>query len=288
MAVRWMVGALLVCGLVVGRARAEQTMAPGAPPPPVAQAAPIAGAPAGSRPAPSVTAAGEAPPPAADPAAPPRAAAGPHAMGSGSQGAPPSAAPLAMAPNAASPIGPAAVPPLAGASPLAAPDPDALEPDSEATEVARPFRRHDNLIFVELGGNGILYTINYDRAIAAGFTFRVGLGHLAEGANPIASAQTVTASLGAFGIPVLINHVSGSDKHRLELGAGVTFLYTQATQATRYRAATPSGISPLATALVGYRYVPEDGGFTYRVGFTPLISTGGILPWAGVSFGYLF
>ena len=40
-----------------------------------------------------------------------------------------------------------------------------------------------------------------------------------------------------------------------------------------------------ATAIVGYRYQPEQG-FLFRVGFTPLMNTEGFFPLGGVSVGY--
>lgn len=52
--------------------------------------------------------------------------------------------------------------------------------------------------------------------------------------------------------------------------------------------ASASGFTPVGTAVAGYRYVPHDGGFTFRIGFTPLISQEGVFPWGGMSFGYLF
>lgn len=188
---------------------------------------------------------------------------------------------MAVAASAAVLPNPFAIAPVPGRRPRA---PAASDARDEVGPVSSPH----NLIFLELGGNGILYSINYDRALAGGFTIRVGVGHLAEGANPIATEQTELASLGAVGLPVLLNYVRGTGSHRLELGAGATVLYTSARASTRYRAATPATITPLATALIGYRYVPRGGGFTYRAGFTPLISTAGVLPWGGLSVGYLF
>jgi hypothetical protein len=196
----------------------------------------------------------------------------------------PRAQPVALAPVPVGPINPFAIAPRAGR--VAAGGGAAAA--GEAVETAEATGPRHNLVFLELGGNGILYTLNYDRAIAGGFTIRVGVGQVLEGANPIASADDELASVDALGIPILANFVGGGDRHRLELGAGVTLLYASARSATRYRAATDAGVTTLATALIGYRYVPPGGGFTYRAGFTPLVSAAGVLPWAGLSFGYLF
>ena len=228
---------LLVCGVVVGRARADQASIPPAA-------------------APTVSA--------------PIAQVGPSAR--------PPVTPVAVDPTVA--LNPFAIAPRPGVAPL---EP---EPPAETSQAGDRAPRN-NLVFLELGGNGILYTMNYDRAIAGGFTVRVGVGHLAEGANPIAG-DVQTASLPAVGAPFLINYVRGRGRHRLEVGAGVTLLYASARASTRYRAATAADLTPLATALIGYRYVPPEGGFTYRAGFTPLVSDAGVLPWGGLSVGYLF
>jgi len=56
---------------------------------------------------------------------------------------------------------------------------------------------------------------------------------------------------------------------------------------------------PIATAIVGYRFRPRDGGFNFRVGASPLFGKGlglyakdptafGILPWGYLSFGWTF
>jgi hypothetical protein len=42
----------------------------------------------------------------------------------------------------------------------------------------------------------------------------------------------------------------------------------------------------LLTGIVGYRYQKPAGGFQFRAVFTPLAGEGGVVPWAGVSFGY--
>ena len=185
-------------------------------------------------------------------------------------------APVAAVPVAAAPVAaafPGALPPTPGAD---------APPESERGEVSR------NLIFVELGGNGILYTVNYDRGLTDNLHVRIGIGHLAEGANPISTGPSDLAAQPATTLPVLVSYVRGDRSHRLEVGAGVTVLRSAGMPAMGRIAARPSDLSIMATGVIGYRYVPREGGFTYRAGFTPLLSAGGFLPWAGLSFGYLF
>jgi len=42
------------------------------------------------------------------------------------------------------------------------------------------------------------------------------------------------------------------------------------------------------TATIGYRYQQNDGGFLFRIGFTPLFGSGGFQPWGGLSLGFSF
>ncbi len=188
----------------------------------------------------------------------------------------------------ADPAPPAPVP--AAAAPVTTGFPGALPPSpaADTPPPASPQEPGRNLIFVELGGNGILYTINYDRGLTEDLSVRIGIGHLEEGANPISTGPDEIAAQAATTVPVLMSYVHGHQSHRLELGAGVTVIRHSGTRAMGNQPELPADLSVLATAVIGYRYVPREGGFTYRAGFTPLLSRGGILPWGGLSFGYLF
>ena len=47
--------------------------------------------------------------------------------------------------------------------------------------------------------------------------------------------------------------------------------------------------SLMGTMNFGYRSIPEDGGFTWRVNMTPIFNNNGFWPlFAGVGFGYAF
>jgi hypothetical protein len=182
--------------------------------------------------------------------------------------------PPAPAPVAAAPVAfPGALPP---------------SPAADAPPAETPADRGRNLIFVELGGNGILYTVNYDRGLTEDFSVRVGIGHLEEGANPISTGPAEIASQAATTIPAMVSYTHGRNSHRLELGAGVTVIRTAGAPPMGRQPAVPADLSVMGTAVIGYRYVPREGGFTYRAGLTPMFSRGGVLPWAGLSFGYLF
>jgi hypothetical protein len=72
---------------------------------------------------------------------------------------------------------------------------------------------------------------------------------------------------------------------------GFTVLYTSAsTDSTGVKyEGSGVGLGLAATGVIGYRYLPHDGGFTFGAGFTPLLRPSkGFLPWGGVTVGWQF
>lgn len=127
-----------------------------------------------------------------------------------------------------------------------------------------------NSIYLELGGNSVLYSLNYD------YTFRLsevtklavggGLGvlNIASYAN-----SSVPISETTFYITPAANFLFGKKSHHFE--TGLSLLQFQ---------------FPMLRA--GYRYQPVKGGFLFRAGFTPIIAGMNFILWAGISFGYTF
>jgi hypothetical protein len=192
----------------------------------------------------------------------------------------------ASAEQLASPVDPTAVPPVAAAMPAAEQTPGGVP---LAAAEAVPVRSARNSIFLELGGNGLVYTINYDRVVSESFSIRVGLGYMAGGVTSSSGGETASVKVSAMGIPLMANYLLGSANHKLELGGGLTlFRFTGSGSSSLGAEASVSGIFPVGTAVIGYRYVPADGGFTFRAGFTPILTQDRFVPWAGLSFGYLF
>jgi hypothetical protein len=145
-------------------------------------------------------------------------------------------------------------------------------------------RTASNSIFIELLGNGLLYSINYDRMLMENLSVRVGLMYLSLSA----ADGTESAKVSFMLVPVMLNYLLGSGSHKLEIGAGPVVAHASGTASGTGGDLAASGTGVAGTAVVGYRYVPKDGGFTFRGGFTPLFSKGGFFPWVGLSFGYVF
>ena len=156
-------------------------------------------------------------------------------------------------------------------------------------------RRHSrNAIFAEALGNGLTYSLNYERLFFPwksespwNLGLRGGASYLAyKIPNAVGSGVLQLATF-----PVVLSWYVGLPHHKLQLGIGATLLYVSASTdaaGTKFESTT-EGFGIAATAVVGYRYMPEHTGFTFAVGFTPLLRTGkGFLPWGGASAGIAF
>jgi len=126
-----------------------------------------------------------------------------------------------------------------------------------------------NSIYLELGGNCVFYSINYDRLFSNHIGARVG-------ANFFLLPIDKTTAFGYFVVMQII-YLIGNGNSRLELGGGVNYLNEK------------DGDSIWGPSfIIGYRYQPTNGGFVFRIGFTPTYVTDHIMPMGGVSFGYNF
>ncbi len=188
---------------------------------------------------------------------------------------------------------------LVAASGVAAADELSPEPASAPPMVDRPIdnkpakkddkeRKAKNLVYLELLGNGGLYSVNYERMLTNNLSARLGFSYLSIGATSSNGTDTSSAKATLVTAPVLINYTVGSKNHRAEFGAGATLVYVSASASGGGLGESGEGAGVLGTGVVGYRYSPADGGFVFRAGFTPLFGKGGFLPWGGMSFGGTF
>lgn len=153
----------------------------------------------------------------------------------------------------------------------------------------KQIRKAENAVFLELGGNGLVYSINYERIFGdSDFSVRVGLSYISLGA----SSGSASSKVSMLTFPVLANYYGiGSRDHKLQLGAGLTFISLSGTSSNDSSFVSATGFVPAPTLAIGYRYLPAKGGFTFFIGFTPFIIPGGgkvLFPWAGMSFGGVF
>jgi hypothetical protein len=168
------------------------------------------------------------------------------------------------------------------APPVAA-DQGAVAPEQAATEPPAP-----NVISLELLGNGLLYSVNYERLFPA---WNLGLRAGASFFMDKISSANGSGDLVLASFPLVASYFIGTPRHKLELGLGATILYSEAASdstGTKFEGSV-SGLGVAATAVIGYRLMPIGRGLTLGAGFTPLLrATKGFLPWGGVSAGYAF
>lgn len=132
-------------------------------------------------------------------------------------------------------------------------------------------------IYLEAGGAGIIYSLNYDGRfgkIENGFGFRIGIGGASWGGD------------GYVAIPAQVNYLLGSKGQYLELGAGISYVSLKDI----FDLNDPSSTSTvLGSFTVGFRKQPfGKKGLTWRLAFTPFVGNGGIQPYAGGSIGFRF
>lgn len=157
-------------------------------------------------------------------------------------------------------------------------------------------------------GPGVISSVNFDSRFKSGKSlglgYKVGLGFSAdtfygdlryqdfydeEGklySLPYFNSERTQAYLT---IPLGLNYIFGkkNSPHTFEVGAGTTVL-TRKVDLYNYDGHYKQGYF-LGHLSFMYRRVPVDGGFTWRIGFTPIIGTAGdFMPSGAVGFGYAF
>jgi hypothetical protein len=144
-----------------------------------------------------------------------------------------------------------------------------------------------NGVYLELLGNGGLYSVNYDRKLTDRVSIRLGVG--AWTSESFFGGKTTLRT-----VPLTVNVLGGRGNHRLEAAAGV--LVGRRTRGSVYSSSSETSGFLSLTGTLGYRYQRQRG-FLFRTGFTPFFGLGdeetaypdkGFLPSIGVSFGFGF
>ena len=136
-----------------------------------------------------------------------------------------------------------------------------------------------NSFYLELVGSGGLYSINYDRLFTENFGLRIGFMYFDT------EWLLFFSDVEMFLFPTTLNYLVGTGKHKFELGAGPVFVFGNVS----FFGSDPvSGSGVGWTGTIGYRYQQNDGGFMWRIGFTPFLAGGELFPSGGISFGFSF
>ena len=154
------------------------------------------------------------------------------------------------------------------------------------------------VFYSELGGPGVIMSAHFDSRFKSdqrlGFGYRVGVGF---GYGQVRTRwvdhqwnytylENIRRTYYSF--PAGVNYVFGKpdNANTFEVGAGVTFLTHKV--ALYYREEGKPGHA-IGFLTFMYRLMPVNGGFSFRIGLTPIIGTGGDLMFSGaIGFGYAF
>jgi len=154
--------------------------------------------------------------------------------------------------------------------------------------------------YSELGGSGVLFSINFDSRFVPksrlGFGGRIGAGFCIknirervdyyDNGSLYVEQERITKTV--YTIPVGINYVFGmpTSTNTLELGASATFL---TRKVSLFYWDEPKQGNFVGHFTFMYRITPINEGFTFRIGFTPVLGTSGdLIPMGAVGFGYAF
>jgi hypothetical protein len=138
-----------------------------------------------------------------------------------------------------------------------------------------------NSVYFELVGNGCLYSINYDRLFTENLSGRIGLMYLSKLDLSFLTIDDIVI------VPITLNYLIGNGSNKFEIGAGIDYLSFSGGSIFGLHA-NVSESKVFGTATIGYRYQQADGGFLFRIGFTPIFGENGLQPLAGLSFGFSF
>jgi hypothetical protein len=145
--------------------------------------------------------------------------------------------------------------------------------------------------YAELGGPGILFSANIDTRFNKshlGWGGRIGLGFVtADEQINQGGGNFNYQQASVYTIPVQVNYVFGKNNspHTFEAGAGFTVAGKKLDIMNFYN---DKRSNFFGTASFMYRRQPSEGGFTWRIGFTPLIANSYIQPSGAVGVGYNF
>lgn len=151
--------------------------------------------------------------------------------------------------------------------------------------------------FTEAGGPGILFSANFDSRfkpfVKMGWGFRAGLGFTLvdqqkEIVQPNGQIFYSWRTRPVATLPVGINYLFGKpgSANMFEAGAGFTIL-SRKSSILNYNDYKEGNF--LGHFDFMYRRQPDDGGFSWRIGFTPIINPDGdIVPFGAIGLGYTF
>lgn len=154
----------------------------------------------------------------------------------------------------------------------------------------------NNLIYGELGGNGLFYSLNYERILYKNLRAKVGFSYL----HIIEKGTNFNQDIISFPITASYLYPIGKKGHLFEGGLGVMFLISSGN-IVEYGGSTD--LFPNITSILAYRYEKPTSRFSFKVAFTPLYGMKSLTEdqgepfnplgkrfqiWGGIGVGYKF
>ena len=164
-----------------------------------------------------------------------------------------------------------------------------------ATPALAQRRDASNSLFIEGGGPGLLYSVNYELLFDDDSGIRVGFSY--QPLSAAASSGGGSGKASVITVPILATYLASFGSSALELGGGATLIRADGAASGNGLAVSSAGTNVLGTAILGYRRQPLEGGIQLRIGLEALVGKGlalsnpdpnkvGILPWMYLSIGF--
>ena len=134
-----------------------------------------------------------------------------------------------------------------------------------------------NLIYLELGGNGLFSSLNYERQLFknTALSLRIGLGFYTEKAFYLT-------------IPMGLNYAFKLNKVNsfLDLGMGVTFARIDGRVFAQEQNENGTHFTNVIPSIAYRKHNAQD--YFWRISFTPVFNRQTVMPWVGFSIGKRF
>lgn len=136
--------------------------------------------------------------------------------------------------------------------------------------------RVKNAVYLELAGNGVGYSFNYERRLTNQLWGRIGAGYV-----PVPFVRFAALPLG-------VSYLFGNKANFFETGLVTTFAYANVEALFDSEDGQEFGV--ILSPIIGYRFQPQENNLFFKIAFTPLFTPfeTRFLPSGGLSVGYSF
>lgn len=134
----------------------------------------------------------------------------------------------------------------------------------------------DHSVGLELGGKGLLYSLNYEYNFHENFVASIGYSFLNVSESDIDKSSIIMS------FPISASYLlSLNEEHRLEFGLALTNLITTG-DLVEYEGNTDYFLNP--NLIIGYRFYPIDSRWHFKAMLTPFLGTKSLTNSDGTSF----